>query len=309
MSSGQRATDVLELVEGQLLSDSRTCYIAVVSVPGQPDGFHVEVGWAATDMPAASIRDQAGGPLDLSAIPDARGRATVVLDDTPVTFVPSARARAVACRCETRPARAGCSVGRANGGTTGTLGAAVRLTNGGFDDRRYFLSAWHCLHAGIGTKGDELVQPSALDSTSPVPTRIGELYDWPELSERLDVAIGVANNPDDLTTPDCCNSPGIEGVTSASVQMKVFKCGRGTDKTSGRIRSVKATVPVELLPGREWVFRDQIMTSLMLDDGDSGAVLIETDSLNAVGMAVVTTDAVSFFNHMTDIVAATGVIV
>jgi hypothetical protein len=79
----------------------------------------------------------------------------------------------------------------------------------------------------------------------------------------------------------------ITGTKLATLGMKVRKTGRTTDFTEGTVTVINAVVDVgyTTLAGRQTArFTGQVMTSGMSQGGDSGSLIVASDSQNAVGL-------------------------
>ncbi len=89
----------------------------------------------------------------------------------------------------------------------------------------------------------------------------------------------------------------ISGVEQAQLGMPVRKSGRSTALTSGEIIVVEATVTIGYGSGLSAVFEQQIVTSPMSTNGDSGALLVKPSASNhAVGLLFGGSEKASIFN-------------
>jgi len=76
----------------------------------------------------------------------------------------------------------------------------------------------------------------------------------------------------------------VQGTTPAVLGMPVRKSGRTTAFTTGEILVLDATVSVSYGAGRTASFENQIVTTPMSQGGDSGSLLVDGNSLQAVGL-------------------------
>jgi hypothetical protein len=88
----------------------------------------------------------------------------------------------------------------------------------------------------------------------------------------------------------------ISGVRSASLGMLVRKSGRTTAFTTGEITVLDATVTIGYGPDRSATFEQQIVTRAMSSGGDSGSLLVDAASQNAVGLLFGGSEQASIFN-------------
>ncbi len=88
----------------------------------------------------------------------------------------------------------------------------------------------------------------------------------------------------------------ISGVRSASLGMLVRKSGRTTAFTTGEITVLDATVTIGYGPDRSATFEQQIVTRAMSSGGDSGSVLVDAASQNAVGLLFGGSEQASIYN-------------
>jgi hypothetical protein len=88
----------------------------------------------------------------------------------------------------------------------------------------------------------------------------------------------------------------VEGTRPASLLMSVRKSGSTTELSTGAVVVLNATVLVNYAPGRMTRFDEQIVTSSMSQGGDSGSLLVTSDSLHAVGLLFAGSDQVTIYN-------------
>ncbi len=99
----------------------------------------------------------------------------------------------------------------------------------------------------------------------------------PKSANLVDAA--VARLVEDAVAMDQVIEIGVvTGVATANFGMGVRKSGRTTAYTTGEIAVLEATVTVGYGPERSVVFENQIVTSPMSQGGDSGSLLVASDS-------------------------------
>jgi hypothetical protein len=221
-------------------------------------------------------------------------------------------------RRRVRPAQPGCSVGVClDGGTrltAGTLGAVV-----GNRRERYILSNSHVIDPdNTGRTGADVFQPGYLDDQAPesigavaalVPLQYG-------VSNFVDCAMAVFPRPDLVSAtflPPLGQLPRAAPVDPVR-GMAVAKVGRTSGHTTGAIVDPSTDVRVTL-PSGTFVFQDQFLVqgdprpwpvayekylsrwlltpltafrrrSVFSAPGDSGSVIVESQTRSAVGLLV-----------------------
>jgi hypothetical protein len=198
----------------------------------------------------------------------------------------------------------------------GTLGALLQDERG----RQYLLSNNHVLarsdHASVG---DDVVQPGLIDNNctpngqGPGIQPVGALSEWLPLSSHstnADAAIAevASHSVDPLGNiqelgprlSDGTLAPAPLGVSStngkgesAQLRLRVAKSGRTTGLTCGSVSAVDVDVSVdyyrdcaETRPYLTKTFTNQIGVSgnRLSDSGDSGAMLVDTQNAEPVGL-------------------------
>jgi len=182
----------------------------------------------------------------------------------------------------------------------GTLGWFVRSVQpGDAPDAVFALSCGHVFadpaHSAPGT---QLYQPSRGDGAKASDSfatlhRFVALRKGTQKPNMVDAAIGLVRS--NLTVdPELCPIGKIGGIASARVGMKVAKVGRTTRFTTGRVDSigVEAVVPIEHFGPALFVNQIRIVGSaehpIVALAGDSGALVVETQSRRAVGLLFAT---------------------
>lgn len=206
-----------------------------------------------------------------------------------------------------RPAQPGISIGHYKT-TAGTLGALVR---GHFPGGLAILSNNHILANGTdgrdgrAASGDPILQPGPYDggSDKDVIARLAGFvpYKWVSAKDYksgkrppanyVDAALAVPVEPNMLKRNILGLGP-VHGYTEAKPGMAVVKSGRSTGITSGHITAIHNTLSLED-EDRVFIFEDQIATTPMSDNGDSGSLMLTPDR-QAVGLLFAGSDRVTF---------------
>jgi hypothetical protein len=220
-----------------------------------------------------------------------------------------------------RPAPGGVSLGHYKV-TAGTFGAVVRDRNTGA--RLILSNNHVLANSNDASPGDPIIQPGAADGgrvdedtiahlerfcaidfgTSPpvcgIATglvtlanllaalmgskhRLEALQTNPTAANLVDAAVARPVD-DDAILDEILEIGEIQGTASAMLGMIVRKSGRTTAFTTGEITVLDATVSVSYGPGQTARFDNQIVTSPMSQGGDSGSLLVDNSSQQAVGL-------------------------
>jgi len=211
---------------------------------------------------------------------------------------------------------------------TGTLGCfATHVTDG----KPVLLTAWHVATANGATYGESIFQPDSEITEDTVDDRypkrpvsmknaVAKIADY-KVDAKVDCAIARVN-----TCYSCCCNCGIgfdnvvrelavggsnavAGTAAAVSGQPVFKVGRTSDRTSGRIITTSFPSLSIDLDGKTYTFTNQIHiqgdTGPFAGPGDSGAVVVDQNR-KVVGLhfAGDANDANSYANHIADVLAA-----
>jgi hypothetical protein len=235
---------------------------------------------------------------------DRHGRIPAAIDGvaTDVVEAPVFRAAASASPCgdlraRSRPLVPGSSAAHPDV-LAGTLGWLCRSTRP--EDPAGATYALSCAHV-LSRRSDErvrLYQPARADGATAADyfadlARVAPLRRGPKQSNRVDAAIGLVRPSIDGAASLCEIGP-IAGIARARIGMQVAKVGRSTGFTTGEVVSVgvEAVVPIETVGAL--VFVDQVRIAgnathpLFAAPGDSGALVVDTQSRNAVGLLFAT---------------------
>jgi hypothetical protein len=269
-----------------------------------------------------AVRVQVRGPRG-QAIADQMARKAA--GEADVRIVPTIRKRAPApswFRKRRRPLEAGVSVGHIQI-TAGTLGFVVED-----DDFFYALSNNHVLaDVNAGSPGDPVVQPGPDDRTPSKATMVGVLDRFVPISfsRSNTVDCAVAQLFEDIeffvgwTEAVPGRVRGTRKLTVDDLDRPVFKAGRTTGVTEGRITAIDVDrLRVDMgEPGhpRVAIFSDQFEVQgdgrMFSDGGDSGSLIVD-GSRRAVGLLFAGGEDddgndLTFANHVDSVLAKLGV--
>lgn len=185
-----------------------------------------------------------------------------------------------------RPYPGGVSVGHYQI-TAGTLSSRVYDTS---TKQRLILSNNHVLaNSNLGKIGDPVYQPGTYDGGTSSDT-IATLYKFVQIagpaSENLvDCALALPLNDSELLD-EILDIGIVIDVEEAIVGMRVGKSGRTSGYTEATVQDVTATIKVYGYPFPEEyaIFRDQIITDILGQPGDSGSLVVNAPTRKAVGL-------------------------
>ena len=207
-----------------------------------------------------------------------------------------------------RPAPGGVSVGH-KAITAGTLGGLVKDRKTG---QIMILSNNHVLANSDMTttekahKGDSILQPGKYDGGKDPADRIAKLERWIEINpftaNEVDCAVAVPLSESDVSAEILEVGP-VAGVGEPELGMKGQKSGRTTGLTQGEITDLKATIRVQYPDGYLITFKNQVLTTPMLEGGDSGSKFLDSNRvLRLLGFAG--SDKVSCWNYISKVLEA-----
>ncbi|MDI7246229.1 MAG: hypothetical protein QME92_01975 [Bacillota bacterium] len=128
---------------------------------------------------------------------------------------------------------------------------------------------------------------------------------FPLAVNTVDAALARPLHPESIE-PGILELGELLGTAEPELGMPVRKSGRTTGVTAGEITSVDTTVSVVYSGNTTATFKDQIMTGVMADGGDSGSVLVD-ENMRAVGLLFAGSDKSTLYNKMTSVMDAVGV--
>ncbi len=183
-------------------------------------------------------------------------------------------------RSVNRPALGGSSIGHYRIGA-GTLGCLVRQ-----NEEPYILSNNHVLADSNNAQiGDPILQPGSADDGS-LADQIAELSSFETISmggrlNHVDAALAKPLD-DTVVSPDIMDLSRPNGISTATLGMKVVKSGRTTQVTREEIRQLDYTCIIEYDTNVFATFDNQLLTYWMSDRGDSGSVIMTDDNEHKV---------------------------
>lgn len=224
-----------------------------------------------------------------------------------------------------RPLQAGASIGNIN---MLSLGYCDAGTIGGFpktpDGQRVLLSCNHVLAhdtpgESIAQIGQSIIQPGTIDGGDTINDVSGTLAKWIKIVPKgsglngFDCAYEIINPDISINLTNLCNY-NISGYTIPfpGIGMNIQKAGRTSRCTTGTIVALDVTMDVNYsltsTPALA-TFTNQIQTSSnFAQSGDSGSVVVESYTWNAVGLLFAgASDGTAWCNVMADLEHALGV--
>jgi len=240
-----------------------------------------------------------------------------------------------------RPAPGGISVGHFKV-TAGTLGTMVQdRASGG---RLILSNNHVLANSNQAVVGDPVLQPGAIDGGSPnsdtlarlerfveiqfnqqPPTcgiaklvadllnglarlvgsrhRLRVIQENPQAVNRVDAAVAKPLNPADLL-PEVLDIGEVHGTVAPTLGMAVRKSGRTTGYTTGQVNVIETTVTVTYGESRTARFEGQFVSTPMSQGGDSGSLLVDGESLRAVGLLFAGSAQATIYNPIQDVLEA-----
>jgi hypothetical protein len=107
----------------------------------------------------------------------------------------------------------------------------------------------------------------------------------------------ICTNRHYATKPHRCVKPGLA----------VWKTGKATGLTKGRITATDVTIKVKSRSGVEYEMTDQLKASYSSARGDSGALVIATGTQQPVGLHCAEGDGVALLNRIENVLTSLGV--
>lgn len=201
--------------------------------------------------------------------------------------------------------------------TAGTIGYFCRsVLHGDNPSKVYVLSNNHILaDLNQAEEGDDLYQPGTADGGT-FNERVARLHRFVPLilggiiPNRVDAAIGELLSGIQHR-PEVCGIGSITGTTRATLDMKVTKHGRTTGLTEGMVFDISydSLIEMDRNTGVAALFQDQIRVqrtppfSEFALEGDSGSLVINKSTLEAVGLLFAYSDGGEYgvSNHIADV--------
>ncbi len=256
------------------------------------------------------------------------------VDGVPTDVIQVGQLRAQQSRTNRwRPAPGGVSIGHYQI-TAGTLGAVVRDRTTGA--RLILSNNHVLANSNDANIGDPILQPGAYDGGQLDDDLIGHLERFciiefnqqpgtcgiadsyamlgnalarflgsshrltvmevnPTATNLVDAAVARPVNDADIKD-EILDIGEISGFREASLGMGVRKSGRTTGFTTGTVTVLDATVEVSYGTGRVARFEEQLVTTAMSQGGDSGSLVVDAESLQAVGLLFAGSEQATIFN-------------
>ncbi len=117
----------------------------------------------------------------------------------------------------------------------------------------------------------------------------------PFATNLMDAALALPVSTSDLSE-EIIDIGEVNETCEASLGMNVVKSGRTTGFTSGKISILDATVTVNYGGDRTATFDNQIISTPMSEGGDSGSLLVASDTKAAVGLLFAGSSQATLFN-------------
>jgi len=208
-----------------------------------------------------------------------------------------------------RPAKPGFSIGHFNI-TAGTFGGMVR--DNCYPGKYYILSNNHVLaNSNNAAIGDAILQPGRADGGLNPRDKIATLKKFVPIKygrknyNLVDAAIAKPLNM--AMVMGSIYRLGIpRGIQEATLGMNVIKTGRTTQTTANVVTATDATMAVNYGVGVAY-FRNQFVTNDMSDGGDSGSLLLNRSTREAVGLLFAGSSQVTIFNNIHNVMMALNV--
>ncbi len=284
-------------------------------VDGRETGQEVLRFYVERKLPPEAIPGNDMLPAVYEGVPTDVIETGRFLAGAPTAGVVPAAALPGPVRGKLRPTQPGCSVGfefPGNSGSVmaGTYGAVVET--GGV---RHILSNNHVLADENNLPpGSPIFQPGLLDGGNPATDQVATLTRFVKLSltakNNVDGAIARILEKANAGPVFLPNVGKLKSKTpiAAAVNMKVEKVGRTTGFTQGEVFDIHATVRVQYTMGVA-TFDEQVLVrglngTTFSAAGDSGSVIVATESRRATALLFAGSSAFTIGNKMDVVLAA-----
>ncbi|WP_428422818.1 hypothetical protein [Methylibium sp.] len=206
-----------------------------------------------------------------------------------------------------KPLQSGFSVGHVRS-TAGTLGAIVKR-----DGKLFLLSNSHVLaRSGKGKPGDQIVYPGPADGGAIPANLVATLTHFNPFDttgamiNRVDAALAeIDASRLGALVFDIHKATAPLGVIKPKRGMTVAKAGRTTGKTTGEVIDVNFRFALQY-PGvaGKVGYLDQVLCTRYTDGGDSGSIVVDTESGKIVGLHFAGANGGSVFNPIHPVMSA-----
>ncbi|CAG7839758.1 hypothetical protein CLOHAE12215_01172 [Clostridium haemolyticum] len=193
-----------------------------------------------------------------------------------------------------RPVTGGYCIG-VRGLKTATMGCLV-----GNSHCDYILTSNHAISGNKTEKSKPVVfQPSPEYGGSGSKDIIGEVIGFTRVfpeSQINDSDAALVLTDRIKSSIDITFIGPIRGTSNGRIGQKVQKVGCISGLTTGNIRTINTTIMINYL-GAEVLFKNQIVTTKMAVDGDSGSVLLNNDK-EAIGLLMANANSNTVYNDI-----------
>jgi hypothetical protein len=314
----------------QVKEINKAALLAKPNVIGVGTGYKTRAGH---DTPEVCVIALVSRKMPKSALIEA-AMVPIELDGAPTDVLEIGFPRIQLARtAKWRAAPGGVSIGHFKI-TAGTLGCVVR--DQATSQRLILSNNHVLANVNAAALGDSIVQPGPTDDSHIEDDKIAELeryapIDFGTAPAQCNIAKGLAGilngvagvigsshrleavrqdekaanwvdaaaaRPvdDTLVLDEILDIGTVHGVKPVEFGMSVRKSGRTTGLTAGTITVLNVTINVDYYDGRSGRFEDQIISTPMSQGGDSGSLLVDGSSLQAVGLLFAGSDQSTIFN-------------
>lgn len=197
---------------------------------------------------------------------------------------------------------------------TGTLAMPVRDSSGNVA----LLSNNHVMVMDTlqhGGAGQDVIQPGPADSGTDPVDRIATPQSWVPLDEQgenlTDAAVSSPADPDQVDS-SVLGIGVVRGSQYAAAGLPVIKSGRTTGLTASTIVDVDAAISVSEGPFN-FMFEHQLVIDNLgasfAQTGDSGAVVVDSGTLRAVGLLFAGSGSIAVANRIENVLSALSITV
>lgn len=121
----------------------------------------------------------------------------------------------------------------------------------------------------------------------------------------VDAALARPDSPD-LIDDRILEIGRVEGTAGVSVGDQVFKSGRSSGLTNGKVTATGVTLQVELSGKEKGWFSDQVVADMVSKPGDSGSLVVNQKK-QAVGLLFAGSEKYTVFNRIQNVLNRLGV--
>jgi hypothetical protein len=216
-----------------------------------------------------------------------------------------------------RPVPGGASIGRADGGT-GTVSCLVIDIQGRrrIMSNRHVLAKSNLVYGGMsyyGDYGDDIIQPGDVDNGSVITDKLGTLSFtnniWLGYTQYnyIDAALCAPTDDNQITDShlDMERVTTYRALTNADIGKPVCISGRTSGYQETTISYFSGSIGVVTGEGTAY-YDDQIVTPGISSAGDSGCLLVDKYTGEAVGLLFAGSESVSVYNRISLVFSTYG---